>query len=568
MLFNLTDPIEKTKFSFQICNWLRSTGVCTLGDLLTFDPEKLFEATRQNESNYQEVQKFLNKSLNKDWEKFYFLYKEIADYSITLIRGADGSLRKDVPINALNLSPKIYPKLDANGYKGAAQLIGISPDILLLIMDKKSMHEVLQAVESLCFERVPSSFLSTDANYLCSEFVDKISEAIKVDPKKLYQELLSHFKYASRNKEDINLKQLFYIPYLREAVKQKITLFSSNISLKRDISEIIHLFPEGTIECAIIKDILNELEADKKITILENTTILKYIKLYLSEKHQNILLMRLQGQTLAEIGAQIGTSSEAVRQILNSSLKQKPIVAENKYIRIFNKYDFSKDDFCYIFDEDESVYHYLMLISKKRNVLSISEKNSASSLKHFLANESYSDEIKQRIEQIVYKDYIVIGDEKIYRNRPNIINYVLRTHFQEGGLFDDFAFHYNQFLKSFKLTTVASLKLMPHNKNASYFANKILLKSGRKFRYYDFDSYDFSELWQEIMLEQYHDTTLPTFKLFKEHTKIMRKYDIRDEYELHDLLKKLCRIKPISNIIFKRIPIIKFENKDKVSNIS
>lgn len=77
------------------------------------------------------------------------------------------------------------------------------------------------------------------------------------------------------------------------------------------------------------------------------------------------------------------------------------------------------------------------------------------------------------------------------------------------------------------------------------------------FRFYDFEQYDFSELLDTLNLSQYENVLLSSAKFVKDYPALMKKYDIRDEYELHSLLRALLEGKD-SNITFHRMPAIEF----------
>jgi hypothetical protein len=49
---------------------------------------------------------------------------------------------------------------------------------------------------------------------------------------------------------------------------------------------------------------------------------------------------------------------------------------------------------------------------------------------------------------------------------------------------------------------------------------------------------DFTELLEELELDVYEDVEFSAKKLIDCHPELMRKYDIRDQYELHNLLRK------------------------------
>lgn len=69
-----------------------------------------------------------------------------------------------------------------------------------------------------------------------------------------------------------------------------------------------------------------------------------------------------------------------------------------------------------------------------------------------------------------------------------------------------------------------------------------------KMRYYDIDSRDYKELLDTLALDRFSNTEISTLKFFNDFPELMNKYDIRDQYELHNLLKKICNKENYSKI--------------------
>ncbi len=92
-------------------------------------------------------------------------------------------------------------------------------------------------------------------------------------------------------------------------------------------------------------------------------------------------------------------------------------------------------------------------------------------------------------------------------------------------------------------------------------SEKILWNLG-KFRYYNISSKDFTELLETLNLEQYQNIEISTLKFIEDFPELMKKYDIRDQYELHNLLKKIYKSEAID---YGRMPTIEFgvENRQK-----
>ena len=95
----------------------------------------------------------------------------------------------------------------------------------------------------------------------------------------------------------------------------------------------------------------------------------------------------------------------------------------------------------------------------------------------------------------------------------------------------------------------------------------ILWKPGRKFRYFNILEYDFSELLETLNLNQYENEEYSSLKFFKMYPNLMELYDIHDEYELHNLLKKICTEDKYPKIKFKRMPTIEFGTIDREQQV-
>ena len=60
-----------------------------------------------------------------------------------------------------------------------------------------------------------------------------------------------------------------------------------------------------------------------------------------------------------------------------------------------------------------------------------------------------------------------------------------------------------------------------------------------RFRYYAIQEREYAPLLDALGLQYYEDMELSSLKLLRDNPELMAEYDIRDEYELHNLLKKI-----------------------------
>lgn len=94
-----------------------------------------------------------------------------------------------------------------------------------------------------------------------------------------------------------------------------------------------------------------------------------------------------------------------------------------------------------------------------------------------------------------------------------------------------------------------------------------LWKHGETLRYYDIQGHDYEELLSTINLESYENTEISTLKFFNDYQDVMRKYDIRDQYELHNLLKKIIDTSKYNDMVFHKQPMIQFGTFDRTQAI-
>ena len=149
--------------------------------------------------------------------------------------------------------------------------------------------------------------------------------------------------------------------------------------------------------------------------------------------------------------------------------------------------------------------------------------------------------IRRKFEKAIYKDYITISNKRIKKTRDDLANYVLEIYGRNDIHFEEFKKIYLSMVEELNLEDVGNIGTFNRGyENKLITSNKCLWKYGRLMRYYNQDNYDYEELLKELNLNQYKDIEYSSLKFFRQFPEIMLDYDIRDEYELHNLLKKIC----------------------------
>ena len=287
---------------------------------------------------------------------------------------------------------------------------------------------------------------------------------------------------------------------------------------------------------------------------------------YLTENEANIFLNRISGKTLEEIGDTLEITRERVRQIEAKGLKKLFFgkFKEDFFKDIYLKYDVNKEAFLVALREEET-YNYLSL--RYRNELN-QVKNKRKPLQELLEDEEIPAIIRRAFEKFVYKDYITFDKERILVGRASFTNYIIKHFANDGMSYIEFKEMYDMFLTELGYEKEESLKIVDRSyENRIRDDMNVLWKPKKKFRYYNISGYDFSDFLETLNLSQYKNEEYSSLKFFKMYPDLMKMYDIRDEYELHNLLKKICTVDKYPEIKFGRMPSIEFGKADREQQV-
>ena len=364
---------------------------------------------------------------------------------------------------------------------------------------------------------------------------------------------------------DKTLKTIFYNKVLR-LVREACMAEINYASIKSELS--------SQIPDKILQGILNQLVAENLITCDGEVyrpcccSVLNVAKSVLTDRFYHLFTERLGGKTFDVIASENLLTKERIRQIMISSTAKISkycednhlILEETKLKHFFENYLMKESDFVAITNDPIS-YRYMQLVFDKgvtpwENALS--DKKIPLALRQKIAEHA----MKARLGTcaIIYEED---GSPQI-RSRYDLENHIIETMCKSDTNFDDFANMYNEYLRELGLfhhPGFAVYEEINHSRGTQLSNNRNLLwKYGRKFRAYDIDSRNYKVLYQELNLGQYHNTIISALKLYCEHPQLMKRYDIHDEYELHDLLRKTGAEKKYKDLKFERNPTLRFGN--------
>jgi hypothetical protein len=285
----------------------------------------------------------------------------------------------------------------------------------------------------------------------------------------------------------------------------------------------------------------------------------------LDERAIRILQMRVAGSTLEEVGQLEGATRERIRQIEKKSLDRitrrgNILFDEDRYAYVFRTYSLEKEFYFDYLNGAAELWYYLNFRYSR------GKGDPATALD----DKSIAANVRRAIDKYIHRGYIQIDGEYILEQRGDIEDYVVERYCKDEVTLDQFFEYYNQFLidndlMNEKLEVTETVRASRGNRLSE--SMKLLWKQNQRLRYYDIEGTDYTELFETLNLGQYQNIELSTRKFLVDYPDLMERYDLRDEYEVHNLLKKIHAEKENPDMEFGRMPNIHFGLFDRDSAV-
>ena len=592
----VNDHISILPFSIRLYNGLYRAGINTIGDILDYSQKYPWSNIHAlGEKTISEIRDWL--LVLKNGSDDYMLISD-EERSFHLSKATIPELLQYIPVRETSLSTAAKNSLLESRLINLAQVSVLSEEDLLSLkrMGKKTAKEILEFCSDLDDMRRVNELLSAHTSndphtlesseaYLASK--EKVNRLAQWDS--FIHELVNswggtkdtYFGILTEILEkhpDAQGETVYYLMYDEPLIRDQAKTFILQMIEKRmeGVSRewIERSMPDHLKNTTIPDEILVNLENEGKI--ITDDDILHYVypsfvrilSAFDSEKDQKAveyMKMRLEGKTLAEIGDQFGMTRERIRQVTAKLMRKIQVCqqkgqlpsyfAEDRYRYIFEQYGIARDDFSWAFDEPPATYYYLAIVGENN-------MESKHPLSNALEDENISVEMRRQLERIVYKDYVHIDGTRIKKERRDLVQHFVRSNCKELTAYDDFVKNYHLWLEEIDLLEEQYMVDPRTYENHLQRCDYALWNQWRRFRYYPVIGHDFSDLISCIDLEQYENTEISTLKLFRDHPEVMQEYDIRDEYELHNLLRKIWP-EDDHRITFHRMPTIEIGKADR-----
>ena len=327
-----------------------------------------------------------------------------------------------------------------------------------------------------------------------------------------------------------------------------------------------------------VKKIIGQLLAEKELEYVDyrcHRVYGRFTELIdrcpaISDRNREIMRSRLGGETLESIGGKYDLSRERIRQLEGKTIAAvrewyvaetgNTLFDEDYYRYLYSTYSFDKKEITEWLNVSESVWHYLEASNAKQGKKDLDEA---------LTDKNLDISLRLRIKNYLNRNKLYIDDMWINKKRADLEEVVARKFCTSDITFDAFCATYNEFLQEEEIPYDENIyqteEVYRTRKNRIADARFILWKQHETMRYYDIDGRDYTELIDALELESYENIELSTLKWFKNYPKIMEKYDIRDHYELHNLIRKVIPAGSFHDFKCGKMPIIKFGEFDRTA---
>ena len=289
----------------------------------------------------------------------------------------------------------------------------------------------------------------------------------------------------------------------------------------------------------------------------------------LDERSADVVGKRLQGITLAEIGTEFDLTRERVRQIAGKAVKK----IRSVHVDETDTFLFDEDYYRYLFEtyalDKKEATEWLCIPSYVWNYLEMtgSAKGSRDLEDALTDREGLETGMRLKIKNYLNRNKLFVDGMWIEKRRAELEEVAVRKLCGDDVSFATFVELYNGFLHREGIEYDESLYItdavFSTRKNRLSEADFLLWKQNEQLRYYDINGRDYAEMLDELDLDAFENVELSTDLFMREHPELMKRYDIRDRYELHNLLRKIVPEGSFHNFSCGRMPTIRFGTPDR-----
>lgn len=536
----LDSKIESLVLSNRAMHYLKDNQINTISDFIALDEEILNSFAGVGNKSKKEILDIIDRIEKYSFSDFKNTESFIINTDIFTV--AEYAFNKKLKLSENRIIESTEVSVTDLGLSSWTTKVLLKKDIKNLYsiciynasefrkiknLGEASFKEILEAIKLFInLNSNLNNFNSKLEAFNCNEY---LSDYIRIKNlgKKYIKDIdssIPDFDYFSNFLKQPSIKKIFAEHF--NAFLNNYEIFFAD-DLKILLPSILSNYNSLAIITAVDKKLIEPTSngyTKRLLSFEEYSQTIKY------SKASEYITKRANNYTLEMIAKEEDLTRERVRQIIFKGISSRPLLKEDKYLEIFETYYFTQENLKYIFNLNNYSYVYLNFAANRKGKIPLTEILNDN-------NVLFDAEIKRKIEEIKFRNYISIGDEKILLKTENIIEYILRTKCGNDVSIEQFFSIYSNFVKEFNLDN-SFIITKPYIKSNLSLRSDVLWKNGKILRYYIISDTDFEKLLFKIKIRELKNIEISTNYFMLHFPEVMKEYDIRDEYELHNLLKK------------------------------
>lgn len=589
-MIDVNTPLENIDFSVRTYHCLRRSGYQTMKDVMLLSDDDLMKIKNFGKTSLEDFREHLYRGYGTYDEKEYdgpdnkpiscrksvLKDKTLAEYlkadyvrQLYHIYFIDNDTNlNDIPVKNIQFSARTKNCLADMNIHMISELMDM--DCLSILecrnFGKSCWIELLSYLKSVCvFEKIAVYDNKCHIREITERIYDdinRVSETVLTN--KDIEKALSSIsnkqiqKIDSKNGQfpDNIMDKLYVQDKFVQAIRSIIKYIIYNSPEGIDKETLVSKLPASFLACNYHDKILENCLRSENIDLWRDKylynypSIIEYIEKLPNTRNAKLMISRLSGKSLDAIGRKYKLTRERIRQIEQKTMNDRPYVYEDRYNKIYMKYDFSCQAFCKFFNVKPYVYYYLSIAN--------GHKHGHRSLEDISEDNDLPESIRE-------KWWILMNDEHVLRKKPSIAKAIMKHYHHDEPChvsiiykeYCEICRHYG-LTNKFECTNNGERSFLECLRKKSY----ILCSPGLHLRYTDIQDDDITDLFSSISFEKYTGDCIQALKIFDDYPKLIRTYDIQSGYELHNLMRKYNDKLP-DFVSMRRMPLLSVKAADK-----
>lgn len=280
---------------------------------------------------------------------------------------------------------------------------------------------------------------------------------------------------------------------------------------------------------------------------------------------------RLSGKTLEEIGDSQGVTRERVRQITAKAMDEHILdgTRAGRYLGYMRRYELDEREVRFGLGATVIEWEAASLVKKTQ----CKDDPIPLPAEALLSDKSIPSRVRLSLEKEIHHGYVKIDGDYVKEKRLDLMLYALKRYASKQSIGDEeFTSKYLEMLEELGIANKPDLHLSERYMSNFRLQKCVLSGYWTRVRYYDFDKFDVHELVGRLGFEDFEGKEISTRVFLATKPDLLKEFEIDDAYELHSLLRSISREaektgEELPYSMTRRMPIIRVGETDREQQV-